>query len=148
LRFRCPVFYKYIICASGFNEETKKRIKTQVESGGGTYCGDLTFNETTHLVLNEPKGAKFEAAKMWKILVVKSEWINDSLAAGYCLPEKEYILQTVDNQTSTPTGDRVITKQKSNVPPEIDISCIGNAGRKSSQRTFKFSMHFYLMLYC
>ncbi len=61
---------------------------------------------------------------MWKIPVVKSEWIYDSIEAGYCLPEKNYILES-DNQTSTPTDHRRIQSKKGNLS-EIDISMIPN----------------------
>lgn len=71
------------------------------EKGGGTYKGELICGTTTHLVLNEPKGEKFNHARMWKIVVVKSAWIYDSIEAGYCLPETNYVLE--QQHTSTPT---------------------------------------------
>jgi NAD-dependent DNA ligase len=102
LKYNCPIFNKYVICASGFNEVTKNEIKQLVESEGGTYSGDLICGTTTHLISNEPKGTKYQYAKLWKINVVKSAWAYDSKKAHYCLPEKNYQLES-SNHTSTPT---------------------------------------------
>ncbi len=127
LAYKCPIFYRYVICASGFNEQKKLNIKELVETkGGGTYRGELVCGTTTHLVLNEPKGSKYEAAKMWKIIVVKSEWVYDSIEAGYCLPEKSYVLEP-ENQTSTPTDMRRLASKKVNLSSIGDISVIPGA---------------------
>lgn len=101
-----------MICASGFNETSKNKLKEQIESGGGVYSGDLVLGTTTHLIVKDPRGAKFDAAKLWKIPIVKIEWVQESLEAGYCLTEKNYLISTSsDNQTSTPTPDeRTITR--------------------------------------
>lgn len=146
-----------MICASGFNESSKNKLKEQIESGGGVYSGDLVLGKTTHLIVKEARGAKYDAAKLWKIPIVKIEWVQESLEAGYCLPEKTYLAAspTTDNQTSTPTSDdrtvRAVTSSSSAAsssamaasmgakgavgsgmnkqrPPEIDISCIGGGG--------------------
>jgi len=109
-----------VICASGFNETTKNEIKSLVETGGGTYRGDLVCGTTTHLIINEAKGVKYDHAKLWKINIVKPKWIYDSMEAGYCLPEKNYVLDS-SNQTSTPT--EAINKVK-RVIPDIDVSVI------------------------
>jgi hypothetical protein len=131
LKYKCPIFYHYVICASGFNEQKKHDIKNLVENqGGGTYRGELVCGTTTHLVLNEPKGSKYEAAKMWKITVVKSEWIYDSIEAGYCLPEKNYTLEP-ENQTSTPTDMRRLASKKANLSSIGDISVIPGAMNNS-----------------
>ena len=128
IKYTCPIFNKYIICASGFNETVKNEIKELVESEGGTYSGDLVCGTTTHLVSNEAKGSKYEHAKMWKINVVKSTWIYESKKARYCMPEKEYQLET-SNQTSTPTDHRVLAKNQR--APEIDLSVITKAANQS-----------------
>lgn len=55
-------------------------------------------------------GAKYEFAKKWRINIVKSDWLYDSIEKGYCLEEKEFSL--TDNsetkaevKTSTPEKD-------------------------------------------
>ncbi len=59
---------------------------------------------------------------MWKINIVKPKWIYDSIEASYCLPEKNYAVDS-SNQTSTPT--EAVNKVK-RVIPEIDVSVINN----------------------
>jgi hypothetical protein len=134
LKYTCPIFNKYVICASGFNEATKNELKQLIESEGGDYSGDLVFGTTTHLITNEAKGAKYEHAKLWKINVVKPTWLYDSKKAQYCLPEKNYQLET-SNQTSTPTDNRVITKNQR--APEIDVSVISKPINKNNVNATK-----------
>lgn len=56
LKFNCPIFNKYTICASGFPENTKADLKQMIESEGGVYNGDLVCGTTTHLIVTEAKG--------------------------------------------------------------------------------------------
>lgn len=121
LKYQCPIFNKYIVCASGFTETTKKEIKELIESEGGTYSGELVCGTTTHLITNEAKGSKYEHAKVWKMNVVKSTWIYESKKAKYCLPEKNYQLEA-STHTSTPTDPRVLKTQHQ--APNIDLSVI------------------------
>jgi hypothetical protein len=128
LKYKCPIFYRYVICASGYNEQTKENLKELVETkGGGTYRGELICGTTTHLVLSEPKGSKYDAAKSWRIAVVKPEWVYESIEAGYCLPEANYALESV-NHTSTPTDmRRQASKKTANMSSLNDISVIPGA---------------------
>lgn len=121
-KYKCPIFNKYVICASGFDEETKKELNNLISNNGGTYSGDLVMGTVTHLVTNEAKGKKYEYAKDWKIIVVKVEWIYESIRAGYCLLEKNFQFEST-NQTSTPTESRMMKKRAA---PDIDISVINN----------------------
>lgn len=143
LKYKCPIFHKYIICASGFNEALKAKLKEQIESNGGTYSGDLIMGTTTHLIVKDPKGAKFDAAKLWKVPIVRVEWVQESISNGYCLPEKNFLIvsSSDSNQTSTPTiaqkaataalssttmAAPTTSKAASSRPPDIDISCINS----------------------
>ena len=121
-KYKCPIFNKYVICASGFDEEPKKELNNLITNNGGTYSGDLVMGTVTHLVTNEAKGKKYIYAKEWKIIVVKAEWIYESIRAGYCLLEKNFQFEST-NQTSTPTESRMLKKRAA---PDIDISVINN----------------------
>ena len=126
-KHRCPIFNKYIICASGFSLEDKTQIKKLIEAEGGKYQGDLVCGTTTHLVINQPKGEKYNFAKLWKISIVSSKWIFDSIEAKHCLPEKSYQLEVSAN-TSTPTNNRTVLGSKSAKLNrlDIDLSMIAN----------------------
>jgi len=55
-------------------------------------------------------GQKYEFAVKWKINVVNPRWLNDSLKAGYSLPEVSYHVNNSTASrsgltTSTPTND-------------------------------------------
>ena len=52
-------------------------------------------------------GPKYEFAKKWKIHIVKSDWLYDSIEKGYCLEEKQFALskdagEKSEVKTSTP----------------------------------------------
>lgn len=50
-------------------------------------------------------GQKYEFAKKWKMHIIKSDWLYDSVEKGYCLEEKKYYLEggkESDVKTSTP----------------------------------------------
>lgn len=124
---RCPIFNKYIVCASGFPPDTKEEIKKLVQREGGQYQGDLLCGTTTHLVINEPKGDKYNFAKLWKMNIVNSNWIYDSIEAKYCLPEKQYHLDAPSASTSTPTNiNKSTSKATKGTKLDIDISMIAN----------------------
>jgi hypothetical protein len=97
LKYKCPIFIRYVICASGFDKETKSHIKDLVESNGGTYNGELLCGITTHLIVNEPSGAKFESSELWKIGLVNSEWLYVSVKASHFLREKDGSFETSKN---------------------------------------------------
>jgi hypothetical protein len=71
-RFKCPLFYKFIISLSGFSEKDRSTIKQYVEReglrhlpflqcdcgiySGATYSPSLIKDQCTHLICKEPKG--------------------------------------------------------------------------------------------
>ncbi len=46
----------------------------------------------THLILEEPLGSKYQAAKNWNIPAVSSEWLYECARTGNKIPETSYIL--------------------------------------------------------
>ncbi|CAF2068579.1 unnamed protein product [Rotaria magnacalcarata] len=84
-RFKCPLFYKFIISLSGFTEKDRNTLKQYVEREGATYSPNLIKDKCTHLICKEPKGSKFEHAVKWRIPVLKPEWIFESSEKGSCL---------------------------------------------------------------
>ncbi len=81
-------------------------------------------------MLNEPKGSKYEEAKMWKIIVVKSEWVYDSIEAGYCLPEESYVLEPEHQDTCRLASEKSIlssigdTSVAPDCLPETDVPAL------------------------
>lgn len=55
-RFKCPLFYKFIITLSGFAEKDRSTIKQYLEREGATYSPSLVKDKCTHLICKEPKG--------------------------------------------------------------------------------------------
>jgi hypothetical protein len=76
-RFKCPLFYKFIISLSGFAERDRNTIKQYVEREGATYSPSLIKDKCTHLICKEPKGEKTRC-------LVKSRDVRDQ--KNYTLP--------------------------------------------------------------
>lgn len=130
-KYLCPPFLGLTICVSGFSSSERNKMRNFVMRGGGKYSGELKMNECTHLVVKEPKGAKYEAAKNWKIRIMKDNWLYESMDKQKYLDPKPYQYNSVGQaknvKTSTP-------ERRSVMGPHIaDISAI-SCGSNSSIR--------------
>ncbi|KAL6082048.1 hypothetical protein STEG23_003102, partial [Scotinomys teguina] len=107
--FKCPVFLGCIICVTGLNGIHRKTVQQLTAKHGGQYMGQLKMNECTHLIVQEPKGQKYECAKRWNVHCVTLQWFHDSIEKGFCQDESIYKAEpraegkTVPD-TSTPTA--------------------------------------------
>lgn len=106
-RFRLPTFFGLHICVTGFNDcrsrprrftlahietsvvQERQDIQDNVNNNGATYHGDL-IKSVTHLVAAEPRGAKYDRAKLWGIKIVSHKWFMESLERGMVLEEQAY----------------------------------------------------------
>ncbi len=99
-RFKCPLFYKFIISLSGFAERDRNTIKQYVEREGATYSPSLIKDKCTHLICKEPKGEKNRC-------LVKSRDVRDQ--KNYTLPgpgprPKENLCQDQNRDRKKITG--------------------------------------------
>ncbi|XP_071943540.1 DNA topoisomerase 2-binding protein 1-like isoform X2 [Antedon mediterranea] len=123
--YKCPVFKGCVICVTGLESADRKDVKRLTEKNGGRYMGELKFNECTHLIVNTPKGQKYDFAQRWKIHCISLKWFKDSVEMGACQDENLYIVEVESNQderTSTPNG--TTTKRLSSVADVSSISYV------------------------
>ncbi|KAJ8307553.1 hypothetical protein KUTeg_015637 [Tegillarca granosa] len=136
--YRCLVFMGLVITVSGLDSEERAQVKKLAESEGGKYTGEMKANECTHLIINKPKGSKYEYAKKWGVRIVKSDWLYDSIEKGFCLEENKYELKES-------TSDMDVTEVKTSTPEKhpapdrgrslADISCISNVSMMNVNET-------------
>lgn len=78
---------EFVICASGFPPDIKNHIKLAVLKLGGTYVREFEFLKVTHLIVNRPVGAKYEAWKEYsskigagrhQVTAVTLDWLVQS----------------------------------------------------------------------
>ncbi|XP_008579355.1 PREDICTED: DNA topoisomerase 2-binding protein 1 [Galeopterus variegatus] len=134
--FKCPVFLGCIICVTGVCGSERKSIQQLTVKHGGQYVGQLKMNECTHLIVQEPKGQKYECAKRWNVQCVTTQWFFDSVDKGFCQDESIYKTEprpqakTVPD-TSTPTGQisTIDSRTLSDVShiSNINASCINES---------------------
>ncbi|XP_044944831.1 DNA topoisomerase 2-binding protein 1 isoform X1 [Mustela putorius furo] len=134
--FKCPIFLGCIICVTGLCSLDRKAVQQLTIKHGGQYMGQLKMNECTHLIVQEPKGQKYECAKRWNVHCVTTQWFFDSVDKGFCQDESIYKTEprpetkTVPD-TSTPTGqiNTVDSRTLSDVShiSNINASCINES---------------------
>ncbi|XP_028926710.1 DNA topoisomerase 2-binding protein 1 isoform X3 [Ornithorhynchus anatinus] len=125
--FRCPLFLGCTICVTGLSSLDRKEVQRLTVEHGGQYMGQLKMNETTHLVVQEPKGQKYECAKRWNVHCVTIQWFFDSIERGFCQDEVMYKTEPRPEtknlpDTSTPTGQT----SKADSRTLSDVSHISN----------------------
>ncbi|XP_031201771.1 DNA topoisomerase 2-binding protein 1 isoform X1 [Mastomys coucha] len=126
--FKCPVFLGCIICVTGLNGIHRKTVQQLTAKHGGQYMGQLKMNECTHLIVQEPRGQKYECARRWNVHCVTLQWFHDSIEKGFCQDESIYKaepraqVKTVPD-TSTPTAQSNATAGSHTLS---DVSHISN----------------------
>ncbi|XP_051818622.1 DNA topoisomerase 2-binding protein 1-like isoform X1 [Antechinus flavipes] len=100
--FKCPLFFGCTICVSGLCTLERRAIQQLTSEHGGQYTGHLQMNECTHLIVQEPKGQKYEYAKRWNVHCVTVEWFYHSIEKGFCQDEAKYKIESISEAKSEP----------------------------------------------
>ncbi|XP_059519892.1 DNA topoisomerase 2-binding protein 1 isoform X1 [Myotis daubentonii] len=134
--FKCPIFLGCIICVTGLCGLERKSVQQLTVKHGGQYMGQLKMNECTHLIVQEPKGQKYECAKRWNVHCVTTQWFFDSVEKGFCQDESMYKTEprpetNIMPDTSTPAGqiNTINSRTLSDVSniSNINASCINES---------------------
>ncbi|KAF4020590.1 hypothetical protein G4228_012630 [Cervus hanglu yarkandensis] len=134
--FKCPIFLGCIICVTGLCTLDRKSVQQLTVKHGGQYMGQLKMNECTHLIVQEPKGQKYECAKRWNVHCVTTQWFFDSVEKGFCQDESVYKTEPRSEtksmpDTSTPTGqiNTIDSRTLSDVShiSNINASCVNES---------------------
>lgn len=80
---------KLLCCISGMEKEERDDWIAKIEAHGGNYSGSLD-KTATHLIIREPTGKKYLAARKWQQHIVVPEWVEDSIKRGMILDESCY----------------------------------------------------------
>ncbi|XP_010070867.1 PREDICTED: DNA topoisomerase 2-binding protein 1 [Pterocles gutturalis] len=99
----CPVFLGCTICVTGLSSADRKEVQHLTAEHGGQYTGQLKMNECTHLIVQEPKGQKYECAKKWNVHCVSVQWFSDSIEKGFCQDETMYKIEAGSKRGNTPS---------------------------------------------
>ncbi|KAM9826812.1 DNA topoisomerase 2-binding protein 1 [Neosynchiropus ocellatus] len=123
--YLCPVLLGCTICVTGLSSAERKEVQRVCEQHGGHYTGQLKLNESTHLIVSEPTGPKYECARKWNVYCVTLHWLFDSIEKGFCQDESRYAVKRDASKgtrphTSTPTG----ASKKEDGPSLLGVSHI------------------------
>lgn len=53
---------------------------------------------STHLVLKEPDGSKYEAAKKWNLPAITMAWLLESARMGEKAAESKFLIENIGNK--------------------------------------------------
>ncbi|XP_069814444.1 DNA topoisomerase 2-binding protein 1 isoform X2 [Dendropsophus ebraccatus] len=125
--YLCPIFLGCTICVTGLSSLDRKEVQRLSSLHGGQYTGQLKMNESTHLIVHEAKGQKYECARKWNVHCVSIQWFFDSIERGFCQDETMYTMVPVLSaktmpETSTPTSSSI----RPNNRALSDVSHISN----------------------
>ncbi|XP_051468886.1 DNA topoisomerase 2-binding protein 1 isoform X1 [Apus apus] len=134
--YACPVFLGCTICVTGLSSSDRREVQRLTSEHGGQYTGQLKMNECTHLIVQEPKGQKYECAKKWNVHCVSVQWFSDSIEKGFCQDETMYKIEAGSKlrstpSTSTPTNDA----SKPDKSTLSDVSHISNVNLSGVNET-------------
>lgn len=122
-KHKCPIFKGLVITVSQLSTSERSELQAIIEENGGSYLAPLKARETTHLVLSDPIGDKYRYAKNWKIFCINTNWVFDSVEAGYCKDENLYKIENTSKleqpKRSTPNRDSTLCDL-----PTVDCSAI------------------------
>lgn len=107
MEYKCPVFKGITLCVTGIDVEKRKEIKQLVTCHGGIYSGELNMNTCTHLLVEIPRGEKYEYARKWNLHCVSVQWFFDSIDCGFCLDELHYYVLPDDENNYSAVGRRL-----------------------------------------
>ncbi|KAM4688611.1 DNA topoisomerase 2-binding protein 1 [Discoglossus pictus] len=125
--FLCPIFRGCTICVTGLSSLDRKEVQRLTSLHGGQYTGQLKMNESTHLIVQEAKGQKYECAKKWNVHCISIQWFFDSIEKGFCQDEAMYKMEpasTVKTMPETSTPTRCTSKPENRTLS--DVSNISN----------------------
>ncbi|PFX26384.1 DNA topoisomerase 2-binding protein 1-A [Stylophora pistillata] len=134
MEFKCPTFKGITLCVTGIDAEKRKEIKKLVTQHGGTYSGALDMNTCTHLLVDEPRGEKYEYARRWNLHCVCTQWFYDSVQTGLCQDESSYYTQPNEENNSSQAGARFSGLIKGNTSKSSTEKKISN---KAAQAAYK-----------
>jgi DNA replication regulator DPB11 len=87
---RYPTLAGLKICVTGIQDQARRNeLSSTIQHEGAEYHGDLT-KQVTHLLVAAPEGAKYKAAKDWRIHTVSLKWLEDSVQRGMALDPRYY----------------------------------------------------------
>lgn len=71
-----------VVSCSQLDNHDRLKLEQAVLENGGTFSPELSKEKCTHLIVDFPKGDKYQHAKLWRsIHIVSKSWIDDVVKA-------------------------------------------------------------------
>ena len=118
---------KVVVCASGFANDKKEKIKESVSKLGGTFSYDFTANVNV-LITFDNHSDKYRAARRNYVHTVQATWLKDSIKHDYFLQPENYLFplfyqyKFYFHDCETKDAVSKVKKYRAEVVVEIDSS--------------------------
>lgn len=139
----CPILQGCTICVTGIQAKKRREIKSAVEKHGGTYSAELKLKSTTHLLVENPTGEKYEFALRWNVHCVHPRWLQDCIDAGHWLDESSYLVKVEKDldRTRSAGGQLSVTTVNATMNSTIAGDGASRKAAEAAQRSAEIHGH-------
>lgn len=122
--FAAGPFQGLLLCFSGLAVHEKNRLAALVTSRGGKHSPSLS-TECTHLVTVSKESDKYRFAQRHGITCLHPDWLEESVAKGWCQEEMGYAVDPGRGATSSaqPSGANKRLREAPAMPLNDEQSC-------------------------
>ncbi|KAG5680435.1 hypothetical protein PVAND_009943 [Polypedilum vanderplanki] len=94
--YKLPPFFDLKIACTGVGKEEKKCLETLIEENGGEFAETYNSASTDILLIKrkDPTNPKYQNAVKRKIPILKCEWVEESVKAGYSLAYEDFCFKS------------------------------------------------------
>nr|XP_039271053.1 DNA topoisomerase 2-binding protein 1-like [Styela clava] len=112
-----------VACLSKYRDSERVYLSRLIEDLGGLVQEVVArrdtkdLKQTTHLIINEPGGDKYDGCKSWGIVTVTEEWVYESAKKGKRMIEDEFSVdkprrgKQTENITSVPQSSSTTARE-------------------------------------
>ncbi|CAD5121440.1 unnamed protein product [Dimorphilus gyrociliatus] len=118
---------KCVLCFSGFQGEERQSLIRIATALGACVQEQLCRKNrkellaTTHLILVEASGPKFEAARRWKRHALKISWLKACFVNLERVSEEEYDIETFDDGEISDEQEKEDIDETEDIPPQPSL---------------------------
>lgn len=93
---KLPPFFDLKIACTGVAKEEKNNLETLIEENGGEFAETYNSSSTDILLIKrkDPTNPKYQNAVKRKIPILKCEWVEESVKAGYSLAYEDFCFKS------------------------------------------------------
>ncbi|KAK9827772.1 hypothetical protein WJX74_001847 [Apatococcus lobatus] len=121
------------LCASGYSDPEKEKIKVLTNMLGGKYSTALRPT-STHLVIDKAVGAKYDSCARLEVVPVTIAWLWDVARQGRLMQSTDYIPFCVSDLNGSQNADPALPSCNPEISQQVDALQLGHFTQCGSKR--------------